>query len=117
MSTTHILAIAAAAFLSAGAANAQDPTTPPEHPRGEVNKRLENQKDRIQAGIADDQLTKREAKRVERNDKKIHTQEKKDRQENGGNLTNKEKRQLNRELNRNSREIARERHNNRKPKA
>src|SRR5207237_6660931 len=118
MFTKHILA-AAATLLFAGAAyaQAQEPATPPEHPRGEVNRRNENQKDRIEAGIADDQLTKREAARVERHDKEIHAQEKKDRQENGGNLTNKEKRQLNRELNRNSREIHRERHNNRKPKA
>ena len=116
MFTKHILA-AAATLLFAGAAYAQELATPPEHPRGEVNRRIENQKDRIEAGIADDQLTKREAARVERHDKKIHAQEKKDRQKNGGNLTNKEKRQLNRELNRNSREIHRERHNNRKPNA
>jgi hypothetical protein len=116
MFTKHVVAVAAT-LLFAGAAYAQDTTTPPEHPKGEVNRRLENQKDRIEAGIADDQLTRREAARVERHDKEIQAQEKKDRQENGGNLTNKEKRQLNRELNRNSREIARERHNNRKPKA
>jgi hypothetical protein len=115
MFTKHILA-AAATLLVAGVAYAQD-ATPPEHPRGEINQRIENQKDRIQAGVADDQLTKREVARVERHDKEIHAQEKKDRQENGGNLTNKEKRQLNRELDRNSREIARERHNNRKPKS
>jgi type IV pilus biogenesis protein CpaD/CtpE len=116
MFTKHILAAAAATLLVACAAYAQD-TTPAEPPRGEVNRRIENQKDRIEAGVADDQLTRREAARVERHDKRIHAQEKKDRQANGGNLTTKEKRQLNRELNRNSREIARERHNNRKPKS
>jgi hypothetical protein len=79
--------------------------------QGEVNKRLEAQKDRIQAGVADDQLTKREAARAERHDKTIHAQEKKDRQENGGTLTPAEKAKLNRELNRNSREIRRARHN------
>ena len=116
MFTKHILA-AAATLLFAGAAyaQAQEPATPPEHPRGEVNRRIENQKDRIEAGIADDQLTKGEARRLERHDKKIHAEEKKDRQENGGDLTNKEKKQLNRELNRNSRESHRARHNNRSP--
>ena len=117
MFTKHVLAAATATLLCAGAAYAQSTTTPPEQPKGEVNQRIENQKDRIQAGIADDQLTKGEAARVERHDKEIRAQEKKDRQQNGGNLTNNEKRQLNRELNRNSREIARERHNNRKPKS
>ena len=110
MFRTHVLVIASVLALS-GAAYAQDSTTPPEHPKGEVNKRLENQKDRIQDGVADDQLTSREAKRVERHDKEIHKQEKKDRQENGGNLTDKEKAQLNRELNRNSRQIHRAKHN------
>ena len=75
MFTKHILAAAAATLLVAGAAYGQD-TTPPEHPRGEVNRRIENQKDRIEAGVADDQLTKREAARVVRPAKEIHTQEK-----------------------------------------
>ena len=79
--------------------------------QGEVNKRIENQKDRIEAGVDQGQLTDKEAARVERHDKEIHAQEKKDRKENGGNLTNKEKAQLNRELNRNSRQIHRARHN------
>jgi hypothetical protein len=116
MFTKHVLAVAAATMLAAGAAYAQDTATP-EHPKGEVNRRLENQHDRIEAGEADGQLTKGEAARLERHDKRIHAQEKRDRQQNGGNLTNKEKAHLNRELNRNSREIHRARHNNRKPKA
>ena len=79
--------------------------------QGEVNKRIENQADRIQAGEAAGQLTDKEADHLEKDDAKIHAQEKKDRKENGGNLTNKEKAQLNRELNRNSRAIRRARHN------
>ena len=79
--------------------------------QGEVNKRIENQKDRIEAGEAKGQLTDNEADHLERHDKNIHAQEKKDRQENGGTLTPKEKKRLNRELNRNSRQIHRARHN------
>jgi hypothetical protein len=116
MFTRTVFVILAGASLCAATASAQDPSAPPVD-RPTVNERLENQKDRIQAGVADDQLTKREAARAAKHDKAIHAQEKKDRQENGGNLTNKEKQQLNRELNRNSREIARERHDHRKPKA
>ena len=52
--------------------------------QGEVNKRIEAQKDRIEAGVENGQLTRREAARVERHDKEIKAQEKKDRQENGG---------------------------------
>jgi hypothetical protein len=100
--------------LCAPIASAQ--TTTPEQPKGEVNKRLENQKDRIQAGVKDGQLTKGETKHLVRQDKAIHAQEKADRQFNGGTLTKGEKKQLNRELNKTSRQIHRARHNNRTPK-
>jgi hypothetical protein len=113
MSAKSVIA-AAVVVLSAGAAYAQEPATPPAQPPT-VNQRLENQKDRIQAGVADDQLTKREAARAARRDRAIHLKELKDRQANGGTLTDQEKAQLNRALNRNSRHIARERHNDRKP--
>ena len=82
-----------------------------------VNQRLENQRDRIQAGIADDQLTKGEATRLKADDAAIHAEEKVDRNANGGTLTTGERKQLNRQLNRNSRRIARARHNNRTPKS
>jgi hypothetical protein len=101
--------------LTAPMASAQ--TTTPEQPKGEINKRLENQKDRIQAGVKDDQLTKGETKRLVTEDKEIHAQEKADRAANDGHLTNGEKKQLNRELNSTSRQIYRARHNNRKPKS
>ena len=93
---------AAVLTLSATAAFAQ---------QGEVNKRIENQADRIQAGEASGQLTDKEADHLEKNDAKIHRQEKRDRKANGGNLTNKEKARLNRELNRNSRQIRRAKKN------
>jgi hypothetical protein len=116
MTKITMAAVALAAFgLTAPMASAQ--TTTPERPKGEVNKRLENQKDRIQAGVKDGQLTKGETKHLVRNDKAIHAQEKADRQANGGKLTGGEKRQLNRELNKNSRQIYRARHNNRTPKS
>ena len=78
---------------------------------GEVNRRLERQKTRIEQGEQSGEVTPGEARHVERHDKNIHAQEKKDRQANGGTLTPKEKRHLNRELNRNSREIRRAKHN------
>ena len=88
-----------------------------EQPKGEVNQRLENQKDRVQAGAQDDQLTKGETKKLVTKDKTIHAQEKADRAANGGKLTDAEQAQLNRELNKTSRQIKRARHNDRKPKS
>ena len=96
----HVLV--AVLTLSATAAFAQ---------QGEVNKRIENQQDRIQAGEQQGQLTDKQAGHLEANDKKVARQERKDRKNNGGTLTDKEKAQLNRELNRNSRQIHRARKN------
>jgi hypothetical protein len=71
---------------------------------------LENQKDRVQAGVKDDQLTKREATKLKADAAAIHAEEKVDRKANDdGDLTPAERRQLNRQLNQNSRDIARTR--------
>jgi hypothetical protein len=104
----------------AAAASAQTTTTPATtapQDRPTVNQRLENQRDSIQAGVKDDQLTKGEATHLKADDAAIHAQEKVYRRANDGKLTKGEKKQLNRELNRNSRQIYRARHNNRKPRS
>ena len=113
--TTRTLLMTLGVSLITSAAMAQAPQTTTPDPT--VNQRLENQKDRIQAGKQDDQLTKGEATRLRADDAAIHAQEKVYRQANDGKLTPGEKQQLNRELNRNSRQIYRARHNDRKPKA
>ena len=103
--------------LSATLASAQTPDTTTRGRRhATVNQRLENQKDRIQAGHEDDQLTRREATRLRANDAAIRARERVYRKSNDGKLTKGQRRQLNRELNRNSRDIYRARHNNRVPK-
>jgi len=111
-----------AAFLGVGfcatLASAQTPSPAPQTTdanKPTINQRLENQKDRIQAGVQDDQLTKGEATRLKADDAAIHAQERVERNANGGTLTTGEKKQLNRELNANSKRIYRARHNNRKP--
>jgi len=101
----------------AGVAAAQAPATSPadEHPYS-VNGRLENQHDRIVNGKRDDQLTRSETTHLRADDAAIRAQERVYRQANDGRLTNGERRQLNHELNRSSRQIYRDRHNNRRPK-
>lgn len=112
----RILATCLGLGLVAAMASAQSATSPAAD-RPTVNQRLENQKDRIQAGTKDDQLTKGERTRLRANDAAIHAQEKVYRRANDGKLTTGERRQLNRELNRNSRQVYRDRHNNRKPRS
>ena len=77
----------------------------------EVDQRLENQKDRIEKGEASGELTKGEAKGLERKDKAIGKEIAADRAANGGTLTAKEKKKINRQENRNSRKIRRRKHN------
>src|SRR5690242_6748368 len=100
--------------MLAGAASAQTSTA--EHKPTTVNQRLENQHDRIQAGVKDDQVTKGEATHLRAEDAAIHAEEKVYRQANDGKLTKGERRQLNRQLNRTSAQIYRDRHNARRPK-
>jgi len=104
--------------LCAAAARAQvpDPAQTAPADRATVNHRLENQRDRIHAGVKDGQLTKGEATRLRADDAAIHAEEKADRRAHDGTLTKPEKKQINRQLNANSRQIHRARHNNRAPK-
>jgi hypothetical protein len=104
--------------LFAASAWAQTPTTTsPDQKPPTINQRLENQRDREQAGVKDDQLTKGEATHLRADDAAIRVQEKVYRNANDGKLTKGERKQLNKELNRSSNQIYRDRHNNRKPKS
>ena len=102
--------------MAAATAFGQTPAnTPADKPT--INQRLENQHDRIVTGTKDDQLTKRERTTLRADDAAIRAQERVYRQANDGTLTKGERKQLTRELNRTSRQIYRDRHNNRKPKS
>jgi hypothetical protein len=105
-----VFAAVASAQTPAAAAPA---TGTPDH-RATINQRLENQKDRIHAGTKDDQLTRGEREHLRANDAAVRAQERVYRRANGGTLTRGERHQLNRELNRNSRHIYRDRHNRRR---
>jgi hypothetical protein len=77
----------------------------------EVDQRQENQKDRVQQGVASGELTKGEAAGIRKDEKAIHQEVKADRAANGGKLTPAEKRKVNRQLNKESRKIHRKKHN------
>jgi hypothetical protein len=100
-----------AACASAGAmAQSTSPENIPGHPRvNEVNKRLENQQDRVQAGVADGQLNAKQAARDERQDANIAARESRDEAEHGGHLTKQEQKNLNKSLNKDSKRIHKQR--------
>lgn len=103
----------AAALASAGAM-AQTTAAPqdgvPGHPRvNEVNQRLDNQQNRIQAGVADGQLNAKQAARDEKQDANIAQRESKDEAKDGGHLTKGEQKNLNKSLNHDSNRIHKQR--------
>jgi metal-dependent amidase/aminoacylase/carboxypeptidase family protein len=80
----------------------------------EIQKRKENQQDRIAQGVKSGQLTAGETANLEHKEAKLNGEIRHDRKQNGGNLTNKEKRQINRQQNKLSKQIYRDKHNGRR---
>jgi len=79
----------------------------PRTPR--INRRQENQQDRIQQGIRSGELTRREAGRLESLEGRIQANKLIDKSD--GHVSPRERAQLNRELNRASRDIYHAKHN------
>jgi len=98
----EIASLAIGAFLTGTAAFGQNTTTPV------IDDRIINQEKRIQQGQNSGQLTDKEANRLNNRLNKIENDEAKAKAD--GTVTHQEKKKLNRELNRNSRKIHREKH-------
>jgi hypothetical protein len=79
----------------------------------EIKDRKENQQDRIANGVANGSLTPHETANLEHKEAAINRETRRDRRQNGGNLTNKEKARINRQQNHLSRNIYRDKHNGR----
>lgn len=77
----------------------------------EIQERKENQQDRIANGVANGSLTPHETANLENKEAALNRETRRDRRQNGGNLTNKEKAQINRQQNRLSKNIYRDKHN------
>jgi hypothetical protein len=98
---------------SAGIANAQSAAGVPDpgHPRlNEVQQRIDNQENRVDRGISDGQIN---AKQAARDDAKLGREQNslnQDEAKNGGHITKAEQRNLNKRLNKGSRQIHRQRH-------
>jgi len=81
------------------------------NPKSEVGKRAENQQDRIAQGVKSGQLTAAEAGNLEKKEGAINKEVRADRAANGGKLTPQERAKVNRQQNRVSRQIYRDKHN------
>jgi hypothetical protein len=80
------------------------------NPHGEVGQRERNQQERIAQGIKSGELNAGEASRLEGREAHINREIRRDRAENGGPLTPTERRRINRQENRTSRAIYRQKH-------
>jgi hypothetical protein len=107
------LLVAAATFL-ASAPSYADGRWAAHHPRrDQVNDRLVEQHERIRDGRRDGELTRGQARRLRREDHGIRTEERAMAAANGGHITRREQRVLDRREDRVSRQIHRERRNGR----
>ena len=79
--------------------------------QNEVNDRQRNQQKRIGEGVENGSLTAGETAHLEKQEAAIHHEVKTDRRANGGTLTAQERRQVNRQQNRESNRIYKDKHN------
>jgi hypothetical protein len=117
MKSLSILAVGAFILVGAAAAQTQDTSgagpgqVDPGHPRvNEVNNREQNQQDRIANGVKNGTMTPGQAARVENREAHIENQEKADMAAHNGHLTKAEQNKLNREQNRTSKQIYKDKH-------
>src|SRR5215469_3435159 len=112
-----VLAVGGLMFLGSAAAQ-QDNTSvagagqvDPGHPRvNQVNQRESNQQNRIANGVKNGQLTPGQTARLERGEQRLQNNEKRDMAKDNGHLTKQNQRQLNREANRMSNRIYKDKH-------
>jgi hypothetical protein len=85
----------------------------PAHPEGMgVNARQDRQQNRINQGVHSGEMTPGETSHVEKNETGIHDEAKTDREDNNGHLTPGEHNQIEHQQNAESRQINRDKHNN-----
>ena len=117
-----ILAVGGLMFVGSAAAQTQDNTSgagagqvDPGHPRvNQVNARETNQQNRIANGVKNDKLTPGQTANLERGQQRLQNREKADMAKDNGHLTKQNQRQLNREANRQSAKIYKDKHSDSK---
>jgi hypothetical protein len=114
-----VLALAVGGLMLAGSASAQTSTTSgagpgvvdPGHPRvNEVNQREENQQQRIGNGVKNGTLNAQQTANLEKREASVQNREQKDMAQHNGHLTKAEQRGINRQQNRISKSIYKDKH-------
>jgi len=115
---SSLLVLAVASLMCTASAAAQSNTSgagpgvvDPGHPRvNEVNQREQNQQDRIANGLKNGTLNAKQASNLEKRENNLQNREKKDMAAHNGHLTKAEQNGLNRQENRISRSIYKDKH-------
>ncbi|MGA2424658.1 MAG: hypothetical protein ABSG07_11685 [Terriglobales bacterium] len=118
--TNSLLILAVGGLMLAGSASAQTSTSgagpgvvDPGHPRvNQVNSREENQQQRIGNGVKNGTLTPGQTANLEKREASVQNREQRDMAKNNGHLTKAEQRGINRQQNRISRSIAKDKAEN-----
>ena len=118
--TNSLLVLAVGGLMFAGSAAAQTTTNTsgagpgvvdPGHPRvNEVNKRQQNQQNRIANGVKNGKLTPQQTANLEKREASVDNREKRDMAKNGGHLNKAEQNGINRQQNRISKSIYKDKH-------
>lgn len=119
--TKSLVVLAVSGLIAVGSAAAQSQNSntsgagagkkDPGHPRvNQVNQRETNQQKRIGNGIKSGKLTPGQAAHLEKGQQRLQNNEKKDMAKDNGHLTKQDQRQLNREANRQSAKIYKDKH-------
>jgi hypothetical protein len=117
--TSLLLVLAVGGLLLAGSAAAQTSTTSgagagvvdPGHPRvNQVNGRETNQQQRIANGVKNGKLTPQQTANLEKRESNVQAREQKDMAEHNGHLTKAEQKGINRQQNRISKSIYKDKH-------
>ncbi|MGO9123721.1 MAG: hypothetical protein ACLP6G_02410 [Terriglobales bacterium] len=120
--THSLLVLAAGSLLFVGASAAQTATSTtsgagpgvvdPGHPRvNQVNGREEHQQQRIANGVKNGTLSPKETANLEKREASVQNREQKDMAKNNGHLTKAEQNGINRQQNRISKSIYKDKHN------
>lgn len=114
-----LLTLAVGGLMIAGSASAQTPATSgagpgvvdPGHPRvNQVNRREGRQQQRIGNGIKSGKLNSQQASNLEKREARVQNREQKDMAAHNGHLTKREQKGINRQQNRISKSIYKDKH-------
>lgn len=111
---TALLAATGFAQSATASGGGDSASTGTSHKPLTINQRKRNQQRRIRQGVKSDELTRGETRNLEKKEHALNQEERDMRKQDNGKLTAQDRKALNQQQNRLSKQIYRDKHNNRK---